>query len=206
MTPDPGREPQNPAHSPAHPPADPETLHQAEVAGEQLAHEAPIEEIKRHPLHYGILTISSGLFTGYIPLASGTWATALAILLYLPLGLLNNREHIFIYVGICVALYIIGTMASTYAEKVHKEKDPHKVVIDEIVGYFFSVILLPPFHAGYLIAAFFIFRVLDVWKPTPIRQLQELPGGHGIMVDDALAGLYTCAILHGVRIAIERFA
>ncbi len=149
------------------------------------------------------LLISSGLGTGYIPFASGTWATALAILFYWPMAgwnrLPSQGGNLWIYGGIIAAVSALGTWAADYAEKLYQEKDPHRVVIDEIAGYFVSMTLLP-FHWGWLVAAFFVFRLFDVWKPYPIRQLQQLPGGVGIMIDDLLAGVYTCVVLHVAKI------
>jgi phosphatidylglycerophosphatase A len=91
----------------------------------------------------------------------------------------------------------LGIWASGYAERVYGEKDPHRVVIDEIAGFFVAVFLLP-WDWRWIGAAFFLFRLFDVWKPWPIRRLQALPGGWGIMVDDLLAGTYTGLLLHAV--------
>jgi len=146
--------------------------------------------------------VSSGLYTGYIPIASGTWATALAILLYWPFAQFNRPpgegNGIFIYIAVVIALSIISIWTSDVAEKLHAEKDPHKVVIDEIAGFFVSMFLLP-WEPMWVAAAFFGFRVFDVWKPYPIRQLQSLKGGLGITIDDLLAGVWTCALLHLAR-------
>lgn len=68
-------------------------------------------------------------------------------------------------------------------------KDPGRVVVDEGVGFLFTVALLPT-DAWTVIIAFFVFRVLDIIKPPPARQLEALPGGWGIVVDDVIAGIY----------------
>jgi phosphatidylglycerophosphatase A len=73
-------------------------------------------------------------------------------------------------------------------------KDPHCVVIDEVVGIQIALVGTTPTLAG-VVAAFLLFRIFDVWKPYPIDKLQALPGGWGIVVDDALAGLYTRVVL-----------
>lgn len=148
------------------------------------------------------VVISSGLYTGYIPIASGTWATALAILLYWPFAGLNRAPAegigIYIYLAVVVAVSLLSVWTSDVAEKLHAEKDPHKVVIDEIAGFFVSIILIP-WEPMWVAAAFFVFRLFDVWKPYPIRQLQSLRGGLGITIDDLLAGVYTCVLLHLAR-------
>jgi phosphatidylglycerophosphatase A len=73
-------------------------------------------------------------------------------------------------------------------------KDPHCVVIDEVVGIQIALVAAAPTLPG-VAAAFVLFRIFDVWKPFPIHRLQALPGGWGIVADDALAGLYTRAVL-----------
>lgn len=152
-----------------------------------------------------ILLFTSGLYTGYIPFASGTWGTALAMLLYWPMAGLNRWPsqggRLWLYALIVAAVTVAGTWASTRAEAMHGKKDPGKIVIDEIAGYFISVFLLP-FDWRWLVAAFFVFRLFDVWKPTPIRQLQGIKGGLGVMIDDVLAGAYTCILLHAARLAL----
>ncbi|MBI1785643.1 phosphatidylglycerophosphatase A, partial [Candidatus Sumerlaeota bacterium] len=102
---------------------------------------------------------------------------------------------LWIYLGIVAAVSLLGTWAADFAEKYHAEKDPHKVVIDEIAGFFVSMFLVP-WNWPCVAAAFFLFRFFDVWKPYPIRGLQRLPGGIGIMIDDLLAGVYTCVLIH----------
>lgn len=159
--------------------------------------------VERHHLHWPILAFASGLFTGYIPKAPGTFGTALAVALYLPLAPLNTPAQLPVYLAVVAFVCLLGIAASNYAEKVHGGKDPQQVVIDEIVGYFISMTLLPT-NGYYLVSAFLLFRVFDIWKPTPIREIQRLKGGVGVMIDDALAGVYACAILHVVRLIMER--
>jgi phosphatidylglycerophosphatase A len=145
------------------------------------------------------ILISSGFYTGYFPVASGTIATILAVGLYLLVAPLNTPSHDFFFYAVLLAgLTMIGVWASGLAERIHGEKDSHKIVIDEIVGYGYAMILLPTTWKTVL-GAFLLFRVFDVLKPFPIRRLQRLPGGIGVMIDDILAGLYTCAILHLLR-------
>ncbi len=76
------------------------------------------------------------------------------------------------------------------------KSDPSEVVIDELAGQWFALIALP--HTiGYGIAAFVLFRIFDIFKPPPIKQLERLPGGWGVMLDDVAAGVMTCTILNG---------
>lgn len=148
-------------------------------------------------IRFCILGFASGFGTGFFPVASGTVATALAIPLYfLLLHRLNAWGPGLIgYAAVVAALFAAGTMASTEAESHWGEKDPHRVTIDEVVGYFLCLFLVPISEFSVL-AAFFLFRLFDVWKPWVIRRSQDLPAGLGIMVDDALAGALTCVLLN----------
>lgn len=87
---------------------------------------------------------------------------------------------------------VIGAIAAQkYAVQIGKE-DPGEVVIDEVVGMWLALLLSP---GGLPLAALFLFRILDILKPFPIRQLEKLPGGIGIMADDLAAGLFAALIL-----------
>ncbi len=146
-----------------------------------------------------ILLFSSGLFTGYIPFASGTFATLLAVPLFYPLVPVNVFSFPRV-VCLAVGLVVLSGLAvwlSDAAERTYGEKDSHKIVIDEIAGFFAAMVFVP-FRWPHVAAVFLIFRALDVLKPAPIRQSQRLPGGWGIVADDLLAGLYTCVIVHGL--------
>jgi len=77
------------------------------------------------------------------------------------------------------------------------DHDPSEVVIDEAVGMGISLFMLPHSFGLYLLA-FILFRIFDIFKPSFIYQIQDLPGGWGIMVDDVLAGLFTLALVNGI--------
>ena len=142
------------------------------------------------------MLIATGLGTGYFPV-SGTVASVLAVLLYLPFAGLNTTQngYIFLYGALLMFLLALAIWSSGLASVWLGEKDPHKVVIDEIAGYFFAMTLLPT-NIPFVIAAFFLFRFFDVVKPPPIKQSQDLPGGVGVTIDDILAGIATCILLH----------
>lgn len=85
-------------------------------------------------------------------------------------------------------LFLLGLWASEKCSKALREEDPPSVVIDEFVGYFIAMWNL---NEIMLIPSFFLFRLLDIVKPFPIRILEKFPGGWGIMLDDVVAGLFT---------------
>ncbi len=129
-------------------------------------------------------------FIGYLPVAPGTWASALGLLLFLIFNISLSVHGLLIFV-----ITVAGIVSSTIAERVIGQKDSGHIVIDELLGYFISVFSLPVNYVT-LIAAFFLFRFFDILKPFPVRLVEKkLNGGLGIMMDDILAGIYTNLIL-----------
>lgn len=97
-------------------------------------------------------------------------------------------------VGFIVGIWATGTLITT------SNPDPGRAVFDEFVGVWVTCLFLPK-SVEWMAAAFFCFRVLDVAKPWPIRRLERLHGGLGVMSDDLLAGAYGAALLNGLRLA-----
>jgi phosphatidylglycerophosphatase A len=121
---------------------------------------------------------------GYVPVAPGTAGTAVAaIACFFWGGRLDA-------VGWAVLLLVVSAVGVWSAQAVTAGwgKDPSRVVIDEAAGYLFTVAWLPP-DATVAVAGFVLFRVLDIFKPPPVRQCERLPGGWGIMADDIAAGI-----------------
>ena len=135
--------------------------------------------------------LASGTYLGYSPLASGTfgslWGIPAAFWLSSQRPLTQGVILIF---SILFSVFISGEAAGIWGEK-----DPSKVVLDEIVGYMTAMAFLP-FSWATAWTGFVVFRVMDVWKPFPIRNIdRDLPGGWGIVLDDVLAGVYTQVLL-----------
>ena len=145
------------------------------------------------------MIIATGLGTGYFPV-SGTVASILAILIFLPFARWNHADGFafLIYISITFFLTGLSIWSAALAEKWLKEKDPHKVVIDEIAGFFYAMFLVPATPL-YILSAFVLFRLFDVLKPFPINKSQDLPDGVGITADDILAGIAACIIIHVFR-------
>jgi phosphatidylglycerophosphatase A len=131
---------------------------------------------------------------GFFPFASGTFASLLAIPLYYAL-----RGSVWAYAGATLAIAAAGVWAAGEAERHLGQKDPHAVVIDEVAGYLIAAAFLPG-YVFYPVAAFFLFRLFDIWKPFPAHASQRLPGGWGIMIDDVIAGIYANALLQLARL------
>jgi phosphatidylglycerophosphatase A len=88
----------------------------------------------------------------------------------------------------------LGVWISQQAEVIWEKKDPGEVIIDEIVGYLITMGFIP-FNFIKAIAGFLLFRMFDILKPFPIRRIERIQGGWGIMLDDAIAGFYAAIIL-----------
>ncbi len=134
--------------------------------------------------------VGSGFYTGYIPIASGTFGSLAAILIYLIPGF----ENLYIIIPAIVILYSYGLFVSSKFEILYG-KDPSQCTVDEIVGTWIALIALPKTFLVTL-TSFLIWRVLDIIKPFPARNSENLSGGLGIMTDDVISGFYTLLIMH----------
>lgn len=134
--------------------------------------------------------IGSGFYTGYIPVASGTFGSAAALIIYLIPGF----ENLWIICPAILILFIYGVFVSGKFEKLYG-KDPAECTVDEVVGTWIVLIALPK-TILIIATSFFIWRLLDIIKPFPAGKSENLPGGWGIMVDDVISGIYTLIILH----------
>ncbi|MFB0527010.1 MAG: phosphatidylglycerophosphatase A [bacterium] len=134
--------------------------------------------------------LATGFFVGYSPFAPGTMGTLLAFLLY---AILPTTVPFYWMLILC--LIIGGTIISHRAENILRQIDSPKIVIDEVCGYFIAMAFLPK-TLGLMIVGFVIYRLLDVVKIYPIKKLEIVAGGLGIMLDDIYAGVITNIILH----------
>jgi phosphatidylglycerophosphatase A len=140
--------------------------------------------------------IAMGAGTGRGPVAPATWATAFILLLYWALNVESPSAG---YFSVLVLIIVAGTWAANRLS-VPDDPDPGRVVIDEWAGALVTVAFLPT-TAGWMLAGFFVFRVLDILKPWPIRKFEDLHGGVGIMADDIAAGVVGAIGLNVVRVA-----
>lgn len=128
---------------------------------------------------------STFFYVGYFPLAPGTAASAIGLLLYVLL-----RSNIWVYVLVTMAVTGLGFLIGGRAERIFNRHDPSEVVIDEVSGILIALFLFP-FKIPLAILAFFVFRGLDAFKPPPADSWEKLPGSLGIMLDDIAAAIYT---------------
>lgn len=145
--------------------------------------------------------LATGFGIGWLPLAPATWASlVVAVFLYYSARLENG-----IFAGVILGVIVVGIWAAGEAEKTLGH-DAHAIVIDEVAGMLIAVWAIPLGTRPWAVLgiAFVLFRIIDVWKPFPIRQSQRLPGGLGVMVDDilaaALTNLLTRVVIHALAL------
>jgi phosphatidylglycerophosphatase A len=136
-----------------------------------------------------VVVASFGL-TGFFPVAPATFASAVTTVL---LAFAYPLHSAWAYLLLCALLMFVGVWSSGRLERLYGT-DPSAAVIDEVLGMAIALAGVP-IHALTLLLAFLFFRVLDVVKLPPGRALERLPGGWGIMADDACAGLYAAIVL-----------
>ena len=126
----------------------------------------------------------------------GTWGSAATVLLWAVLAqALAPSLRTPAAVGLSLLVTLIGIPAATQVARGAGVKDPQFVVIDEVAGQLVALIAVPLAWRSFL-AAFILFRVFDIVKPPPVRQLEAIPEGAGIVLDDVAAGLYALAAVH----------
>ena len=140
----------------------------------------------------------SFLGIGLMGKGGGTVASAATVALWW-LAATHHDSTTLLYstvIGAIVATLLGIYVADVIARELGK-KDPSEVVIDEVAGQLIALVGVPV-HWKYALASLILFRAFDIVKPPPVRNLEALPGGMGIMMDDVAAGLYALAIVHGL--------
>lgn len=150
---------------------------------------------------------------GLIPLAPGTWGSLVGVGLYLAARAGSVQAFLYaeargwslpplvsllttVVLLMLILMTIAGVWAATRCESVLSRKDPGAVVIDEVIGQILTFVFLPVgIGAWAIVTGFLVFRLFDIWKPYPIRRLESLEGGLGIMADDVLAGVYAATLM-----------
>ena len=134
--------------------------------------------------------IGSGFYTGYIPFASGTFGSIAGLIIYYIPGF----EEPVIIIPAIVLFTVYGIFVGSKFEIIYG-KDPSECTVDEVVGMWISLFLLPKVWWISLIV-FLLWRISDIIKPFPARKLEKIEGGLGIMIDDIISSLYVLLIVH----------
>ena len=126
----------------------------------------------------------------------GTWGSAVTLILWAVCAYaLPPSFRLPTLIALAFLITVIGIPAATRVSRKSGAKDPQFVVIDEVAGQLVALIAVPLAWKSFL-AAFILFRIFDIMKPPPVHQLEALPEGAGIVLDDIAAGLYALGIMH----------
>ena len=131
---------------------------------------------------------------GYFPKAPGTAGSLGGLLVAWALVQFAAFPPIFFVLLALISLYPAIWAAGVVARE-DQTKDPQIVVVDEVVGQWITLAGAGHLHWKSWLLAFALFRLFDIWKPWPVRQLEKLPGGTGIVMDDVMAGVYGALVL-----------
>jgi phosphatidylglycerophosphatase A len=139
------------------------------------------------------LFVCSFGYIGFFPIAPGTVGSAAGVAVYL---IFRNFEVPHFELPLIILFFALGVALTKPCEEDLRCVDPGPIVIDEVMGMLITVFMIPVGWGG-LLLGFLFFRGLDVVKPFPARQLEQLHGGLGVMADDAMAGVYGNLLLRG---------
>ncbi len=141
--------------------------------------------------------IATSFGAGFSPLGPGTMGTLTAI----PLAWAVSKGGPWLFLVATLIISAVGTVAADVFQKAHGTDDDQRIVVDEVAGYFVTLLLVP--HTGlHFLLAFVLFRFFDIWKPWPVRLIDRtVDGGWGVMADDLAAGGYAAICL----LALDRF-
>lgn len=158
----------------------------------------PIKKESASTLDRVAYLLATGAGAGFSPVGPGTCGALEAVAIYLATGALHLAPmgRLILIAALAVLSYIVGVWASARTCEICEGKDPRQVVIDEVCGQLIA--LIPVALASSVprvVIAFALFRLFDIFKPYPIRRLEGLSGGFGVMADDVLAGLYAAVIV-----------
>lgn len=145
-----------------------------------------------------VVTASSWLGLGLLPIAPGTWGTFGAFPIWWALS--GASPWIWVVTTVAVALFAIWI--SNLAEPLYPGHDASAIVIDEVAGMLVCAMFIP-FTLTSAVVGFFVFRLFDIFKPPPVRWLDNnIDGGTGVVVDDLAAGVYGLAVMHGIGVLL----
>lgn len=141
---------------------------------------------RRNPVAF---LIATWFGCGYAPKGPGTAGSLAALVIAIALNYYAGAGRVTLLV-LTAILLAPGIWSAGVVAKETNKTDPQIVVIDEVIGQWITLAGAATFNWKSWLAAFLLFRLFDIWKPAPVRQLERLPGGWGIVADDVMAGVY----------------
>jgi len=140
------------------------------------------------------IAIATWFGCGYWPVGPGTAGSLAALVIAYFLASKAGWQPWY-FAALAVALTPLGIWAATVTARESQSKDPSIVVVDEVLGQWITLVGALALNWKSWLAAFFLFRLFDIWKPPPVRSLEALPSGTGIVADDLMAGVYGALVL-----------
>lgn len=159
---------------------------------------------------------------GYLPIAPGTWGSAVGVAIFLGvdrwvvslrsapyLSFMASPSEPALFAMVCLGLTLFSLLsfwASDRSIPLLGNSDPSQAVVDEVVGQLITFLFIP-FGVSwkFVLAGFLLFRMFDIWKPYPIDLLQDLPGGVGVCADDIVAGVYAgvcLSVIYAISLSV----
>jgi phosphatidylglycerophosphatase A len=142
-------------------------------------------------MKYLILLFATGFGAGFSPVVPGTMGTLIAIPIYYFISSISFP----LYELTLVAFFFFSSWVAGQAEQYWEKKDDRRIVIDEILGFLVTMLWVTKTPLS-IVSGFVLFRVFDILKPFPIRHLERVKSGFGVVLDDVLAGIYSNILLH----------
>jgi phosphatidylglycerophosphatase A len=149
--------------------------------------------------------LSTALGFGYSPLIPGTVGTLPAVALYLAIAMtVPSRLQTWAIAACLLVACLLSILLGPWAQRYWRRKDPRQFVLDEVAGFFVTVLLFrTPDPLQTALWAFVATRFFDIVKPFPARRLEGLPEGWGILLDDLVASLYAAGALHAMHMLLR---
>jgi phosphatidylglycerophosphatase A len=173
---------------------------EATIVKTSLPADSPVQN--QRSTQWWAWTIATFFGAGFGKPGPGTWGSIAAFLLWAAYAFLARPSPLLLLYGLAIGIagaLALGVPAATVVARESGRKDPQFVVIDEVAGIWIALLFCPP---GWLhgLVCLILFRLFDITKPFPVRQLEQLPEGWGIVFDDVAAGLYALGVASLLRI------
>ncbi len=144
--------------------------------------------------------LATGFYSGFSAFAPGTMGALVATLLWLLGYWLLDFWTLQVVTAVCIVVFTLISIKPINRLEEFWGEDPKRVVIDEVVGVWICLLAVPNEPVGtrfwiYVVLAFALFRLFDIFKPLGIRRMESLPGGWGVMMDDILSGVYGLIVM-----------
>lgn len=169
-----------------------------------MAHQIPLDKLPEKKTFWA-WTVGTFFGAGLLKPGPGTYGSIAAVLLWYAAESIFQPSRLALTVATilaALAVTLIGIPASTIVARESHREDPGHVVIDEVAGQLVVLIAITP-DWKHVALSLLLFRFFDILKPPPIRQLERLPEGTGIMLDDIAAGLFALLFVHLIPIAVQ---